>query len=314
MTMSSNQEQALLELLDIVRELSSIENDSDVSEILTQIVNKANKVFNADSTVLSLVRKDEQEAEIIASTLGKTVEGLRFPLTSEYKGLTKALLKLNKTKPDLSIKPVKSWLGVPLIASNNVIGVMSLDYHTRTKFSNTQIQLIELFASQAAIALKYIQLINSLPVNDVSAPKYSSCFISYSAKDESFVQKLYNDLEKKRIRCWFAPSDMKIGDKIRSKIDEVITQHDKLLLILSKSSIHSQWVEQEVETALEKERKKNLTMLFPIRLDHKVMKARSGWAKYIRNTRNIGDFSNWSQEEAYQESLNRLLRDLEKKS
>ena len=58
------------------------------------------------------------------------------------------------------------------------------------------------------------------------------------------------------MRCWFAPEDLKIGDKFRTRIDESIRIYDKLMVILSENSIRSPWVEDEVEAALEKERKK----------------------------------------------------------
>jgi hypothetical protein len=63
-------------------------------------------------------------------------------------------------------------------------------------------------------------------------------------------------MRSKGVRCWFAPEDIKIGDKFRQWIDEAIRIHDKLLLILSKESIASFWMEEEVESALEKERKR----------------------------------------------------------
>ena len=69
------------------------------------------------------------------------------------------------------------------------------------------------------------------------------------------------------VRCWYAPEDMKIGDKIRARIDDSIRMYDKLLIILSRYSIASDWAEKEVETAFEKERQQNKTVLFPIRLD-----------------------------------------------
>jgi len=50
-------------------------------------------------------------------------------------------------------------------------------------------------------------------------------------------------------------------------IDQNIRIHDKLLLILSENSVNSQWVEQEVESTLEKERQESHLVLFPIRLD-----------------------------------------------
>ena len=120
--------------------------------------------------------------------------------------------------------------------------------------------------------------------------QFNSCFISYSSRDEVFARHLYSDLQNSGVRCWFAPEDMKIGDRIRPRIDDSIRLHDKLLLILSKTSIDSQWIEQEVETALEKERERGCNVLFPIRLDNTVMNVKSGWPALIKKTRHIGDF------------------------
>lgn len=67
------------------------------------------------------------------------------------------------------------------------------------------------------------------------------------------------------MRVWFAPHDLPIGARIRSAIDESIRLHDKLLLVLSETSVSSQWVEQEVETALAEERaQEGKTVLFPV--------------------------------------------------
>ena len=46
---------------------------------------------------------------------------------------------------------------------------------------------------------------------------------------------------------------------------------------LSKNSVQSEWVEKEVETAMEKESEHHRTVLFPIRLDDAVMAIESGW-------------------------------------
>jgi len=140
--------------------------------------------------------------------------------------------------------------------------------------------------------------------------QFYSCFISYSHQDEAFAQRLYNDLQGKGVRCWFAPEDMKVGDRIRPTIDQAIRVRDKLLLVLSEHSIKSQWVETEVETAFEEERRQKKTILFPISLDKTVMEAEQAWSADIRRTRHIGDFSQWKEHDAYQQALARLLRDL----
>jgi hypothetical protein len=139
---------------------------------------------------------------------------------------------------------------------------------------------------------------------------FYSCFISYSSKDEDFANRLYADLKSRGVRCWFAPEDLKIGDKIRDRIDESIRLRDKLLLVLSESSIASDWVEHEVESALDEERQSNRIALFPIRLDNAVMDSSKAWAALIRRTRHIGDFTGWKDEDSYQRALDRLLRDL----
>lgn len=140
--------------------------------------------------------------------------------------------------------------------------------------------------------------------------QYSSCFISYSSQDQSFAERLYEDLQNNGVRCWFAQEDFKIGEKIRTGIDESIRKHDRLLLILSEHSISSRWVEQEVETALAREREEEKLVLFPIRLDDAVMTIKSSWPSLIKNTMYIGDFRRWEEADSYKRALARLLRDL----
>ena len=141
---------------------------------------------------------------------------------------------------------------------------------------------------------------------------YHSLFLSYSSKDGVFARRLYADLQARGVRCWFAPEDMKTGDKIRDRIDEAIHVHDKLLLLLSEHAIASDWVEDEVEAALEKENRQQREVLFPVRLDDSVMQASQAWAAKLRRTRHIGDFSRWTDPQAYQLAFERLLRDLHK--
>lgn len=140
--------------------------------------------------------------------------------------------------------------------------------------------------------------------------EYYSCFISYSSKDEVFAQQLHDRLQGQGVRCWIAAEDMKIGDQFRTQIEEAIRRHDKLLVILSKHSVESDWVEEEVETAFEQEHKRKRTVLFPIRIDDTVMGTEQAWAATIRRTRHIGDFRRWKNHDAYQRAFDRLMRDL----
>jgi hypothetical protein len=87
-------------------------------------------------------------------------------------------------------------------------------------------------------------LIDYLPALLNQPFQFYSCFISYASRDHAFAERLHADLQNKGVRCWFAPEDLKIGDRLRPRIDETIRLYDKLLLVLSKTSVASQWVEQ----------------------------------------------------------------------
>jgi hypothetical protein len=126
-------------------------------------------------------------------------------------------------------------------------------------------------------------------------------------------------LRKRGIKCWYAPEDLKTGAPLRSEIDKSIRLQDRLLVILSESSVASPWVEAEVEAALEEERRRstvqeklrgNPIVLFPIRIDDSIFTVDNGWAAAIRRTRNIGDFCSWQESQSYQVALKRLIGDL----
>jgi hypothetical protein len=140
---------------------------------------------------------------------------------------------------------------------------------------------------------------------------FYSAFISYDVRDQEFAERLHSDLAARGVRTWIASSDMKIGDKLRSRIEDAIRSHDKVLVILSGNSIKSRWVEREVEVAFERERGSSKVALFPIRLDDAVMKTPTDWAAALRRVRHIGDFSDWRNDESYQKAFDRLLRDLQ---
>jgi hypothetical protein len=165
----------------------------------------------------------------------------------------------------------------------------------------------EVFLRGAGVPEEFIIYIKSV----VGRPfEYYSCSISSSSQDNEFAQRLYNDLQAIGIRCWFAPADLRIGDEFLARIDEAIKLRDKLLVVLSRASIQSQWVKKEVEIALEEEHRRKANVLFPIRLDDAVMETDQGWLVDLRRTRQIADFRGWKEHSSYQQAFSRLYRDL----
>src|SRR5437764_2283132 len=157
--------------------------------------------------------------------------------------------------------------------------------------------------------------ISSSPAPILATPstgssEYHSCILSYATEDQDFAEKLHADLRSKGVSCWYAPHDLKTGDKLRDKVYEAIGRQDKLLIVLSEHAIGSVWVEEEVDAALDREhQQKGTYLLFPIRLDDQVLQTSKAWAIAVRQ-RYIGDFRLWTDEAMYQRALQRLLRDL----
>lgn len=154
------------------------------------------------------------------------------------------------------------------------------------------------------------QYIDYLPSLLNQAIQFYSCFISHSIIDRQFAERLYSDLQNKSVRCWYAPEDLKIGDKFQEVIEDSIRLHDKLLIVFSEASVKSPWVEREVQAAREREDRSAKLVLFPIRLDDAVENSTKAWAADLRRTRHIGDFTNWKDHDSYQQAFDRLLRDL----
>ncbi len=167
----------------------------------------------------------------------------------------------------------------------------------------------ESFLRGCGVPDEFITYAKSLVANPI---EFYSCFISYSSKNEDndFAGELHTKLRAKSVRCWFAPEDLKIGDRFQERIEESIRLYDKLLVVLSENSVNSPWVEREVQAAFEKEQRQGSAVLFPVRLDDAVMDCPRAWAADIRRTRHIGDFRMWKDHDSFQKSLDRLLRDL----
>jgi TIR domain/Pentapeptide repeats (8 copies) len=201
-----------------------------------------------------------------------------------------------------------------ILADVNLSGAKNLHYCKHQTPSALDFRTLQISGELPIVFLRGCGLpetvIEFLPSLLNKAIDFYSCFISYSSRDQVFTERLHADLQAKGVRCWFAPDHLRIGDKIRVAIDESIRKYEKLLLVLSKHSVESAWVEKEVETALEQERQQKRTILFPIKLDNSVMKIESGWPADIKRTRNIGDFQFWKNHDQYKKAFDRLLRDL----
>ena len=122
---------------------------------------------------------------------------------------------------------------------------------------------------------------------------------------------------QEKLRVWCAPADRRGGQRSIDQIDRAIRVHDKLLLVLSRASMASDWVPHEIRRAVEWEKGEGRRVLFPIGLaPWKDIQAWTAFdsdrgkdlAKVVREY-HIPDFSNWKDHDAFEAAFARMIGD-----
>lgn len=170
----------------------------------------------------------------------------------------------------------------------------------------------EVFLREAGVQEDFITFVPSLVGRAI---EFYSCFISFSHHDGEFSRRLHSRMRSDNLRVWFAPEDMKGGKKLHEEIFRAIQVHDKLLLVLSESSMESEWVITEIRRARKVEQEENRRKLFPIRLVD--FEAIQKWECFDADTKKdlaievreyyIPDFSNWKDHDAFEAEFGKLL-------
>ena len=77
-----------------------------------------------------------------------------------------------------------------------------------------------------------------------------SVFISYCSKNRRYIEKMTQMLDKMGITYWIAPDMIPAGSNYAREIPGAIRQCEVFLLVLSKESQQSIWVEKEIDSAI----------------------------------------------------------------
>ncbi len=151
------------------------------------------------------------------------------------------------------------------------------------------------------------------------AVQFFSCFISYSSKDKGFATRLHDALQSKGVRCWLDEKQLLPGDDISRELERGIRLWDRFLLCASKNSLTSPWVEEEIETTLEKERTlrsergEKVFKLIPLNLDGYMFSKAWDYGTHAREIRSrvAADFRGWETEGfKFDEQVARVIKAL----
>jgi len=91
--------------------------------------------------------------------------------------------------------------------------------------------------------------------------KQLTVFISHAVADAEIVEIISNVLREHKYQPWIADAQLLPGDHIGQTISEGIAAADVFLVILSKSSMDSDWVQYELQMAVLREVEKRLIVV-----------------------------------------------------
>jgi hypothetical protein len=92
-------------------------------------------------------------------------------------------------------------------------------------------------------------------------------FISYSHADKDFVDKLAISLTSNRIPVWLDRWELKVGDSILDKLQEVLKDVRLLAVVLSKKSVESSWCRKELNAGILRELEEKHVIVLPLLLE-----------------------------------------------
>jgi len=89
-------------------------------------------------------------------------------------------------------------------------------------------------------------------------------FISYSHADALIVNKLAAHLVKNNANVWVDTWELNVGDSILNRVQDALVDSSALLVILSKSSVESEWCKKELSAGLMRELHEKRVVVLPV--------------------------------------------------
>jgi signal transduction histidine kinase len=145
----------------------SLTQTLDLEQIVNALLEHIDAILHADVTSVALLEGETRlttravlngqgtmdTEQIMSIVLDTTTIPLLQELLSTGKSITALEADLNR-EPLPGLEHIRSWLVVPLVAGDKIIGVVGLGKAEATSFTNEQIQWAEVLAGQGAMAIQ----------------------------------------------------------------------------------------------------------------------------------------------------------------
>jgi len=108
---------------------------------------------------------------------------------------------------------------------------------------------------------------HSVEVHRVCHKSIPDVMISYSHADHKAARRLAADLTQNGLFVWLDEREILIGDDIHEKVGAAIKESRYLLVLLSQNSVQSNWVRDELNAGLTRQKKDGAVIVLPVILD-----------------------------------------------
>lgn len=98
-------------------------------------------------------------------------------------------------------------------------------------------------------------------------PQVGKVFVSHASADKPFVDRLVADLAARSIPVWYDKLDLRIGESVPGAINAGLSASKYFAIVLSKASVASEWVGEELNAALMTQVAKGGTFILPLLLE-----------------------------------------------
>lgn len=113
------------------------------------------------------------------------------------------------------------------------------------------------------------------------AHRLGNVFLSHSSRDKNFVGRLATDLKTAGVKVWYDDWAIDYGESIVEKVYNGLAESDFLIVVLSKESIKSRWVREELNVMTMKRLQGKDIRVIPLLLDDCEVPEQLSHLKYI---------------------------------
>jgi hypothetical protein len=228
--------------------MMSIENISNqITTVDREISNLEREIQNLDTDI----SRKSKDAAAITEKISREKDIKRFAILS--KDLARKNDEINNLEKRKTPK-TKSLADKQKKKRDLIVLLNKEEKKERDKSKNEQKEILNIqkqitqeIESRQRISLQSLDKFMPLTVDEKTEKQYD-VFISHASEDKNdFVRPFATLLREKGLKVWYDEFELKIGDKLRRKIDEGLSKTRYGVVVLSNFFFAKEWPQKELD-------------------------------------------------------------------